>query len=426
MAEAIIEKKRAISPIWILPLLATLLGGWLLLKSFYEAGVEITLRVEDSSGITVDKTPVMLKGNEVGLVKDIKLRNDLQGVDLIIEMKKGTAPYLVEDMAFWVEKVDVRANRVSGLETLFSGNYIGVEPGQSTVPERNFVAHKKRPPVSKNAPGLHLKLHSDKFNSLDIGSGIFFQNVQIGSIQDYSLQVDSSVLIDIYIKPEYEKLVTKDTEFWNASGINITGGIADLKVHVPSLSSLLVGGINMRTPHNAQNPEQAVNGETFVLHSDLESLNAVNSPVGLHIVLEADDLSSISIGSGIHYRKVKVGEVIGTELSETFQKVLISAVIYEKFTPIVRENSRFWNSSGLSISGGMLSGLSITTESLQSLLGGGISLATPDNGAMGKPIPAGYKFTLESELDETWKQWSPNIKLGDEEVQDNATKQSNT
>ena len=144
MAEAIIEKKKGLSPVWILPILAICLGGWLLFKSFYEAGIDITLRVEDSSGIVANKTPVMYKGNLVGMVKEIKIRRDMQGVDLIIEMNKGTESFLVEDMVFWIERVDVRASRVTGLDTLLSGNYIGVQPGVSVKPERNFIALEHR------------------------------------------------------------------------------------------------------------------------------------------------------------------------------------------------------------------------------------------------------------------------------------------
>ncbi|MEE4243107.1 MAG: MlaD family protein [Desulfopila sp.] len=411
MAEAIVEKKKGFSPVWILPILAICLGGWLLFESIKETGIEITIRVDDSSGILANKTPVLFKGNQVGIVREIDLRDDLLGVDLIIEMNRETKPYLVEDMVFWIEKVDIRASRVSGLETLLSGNYIAVQPGVSTTPSRDFIANDRRPPIQPNAPGLHLKLRSEQFKSLDIGSGVYTQNIEIGSVQDYTLQDDQSVLVAIYIKPQYSDLVKQDSLFWNASGITISGGISDLMVNVSSLSSLLVGGINMQTPEIHQGSPQAENGQVFPLYSSLEALPVYKKPVGLHIVLETDNLASIKVGSGVYYRKVKVGEVTDVNLSSTFQQVEIGVTVYEQYTPIIRENTKFWNASGLSISGGVLSGLNISTESLESLLAGGIALATPDNSEMGGPVTDGFRFILNKEENPSWRLWSPKIDL---------------
>lgn len=413
MAEVIIEKKKGLSPVWILPILAICLGGWLLFKSATEAGIDITVRVDDSSGIVANKTPVMYKGNQVGLVKEVNLRRDLQGVDLIIEMNKGAKPYLVEDMVFWIEKVDVQASRITGINTLLSGQYIGVRPGTSKKAARNFVAAERRPPVAPNAPGLHLKLRTNEFKSLGVGSGIYNQNIEIGSVQDYALQDDNSVLIDVYIEPKYKHLVKKGTRFWNASGITISGGIADLKVQVGSLSAILNGGVNIQTPARFLNSPPVENGHVFPLYSDLEALAGVDKPQGLHVILEAENLGSISIGNGVYYRKIKVGEVTKTELSKTFQKVLVEATIYKPFAAVIRENSKFWNASGVTVSGGVVSGLSISTESLQSFLAGGIALATPDNKDMGGAVSEGHHFTLYDKGEDAWRKWSPN--LGPEE-----------
>lgn len=406
---AIVEQKKGFSPVWILPVLAVCLGGWLLFKSIYEDGIDITVRVEDSSGIVANKTPVMFKGNQVGLVKDIQLRDDLLGVDLLIEMNKGAKPYLVEDMVFWVEKVNVKASRVSGLDTLFSGNYIAIQPGVSAKITHEFIAHKQRPPISKKAPGLHLILQAKQFKSLDIGSAIYTQNIEIGSVQNYLLQDDNTVLIEIYIEPQYKHLVRKGTRFWNASGITISGGIANLEIHISSLSTLLLGGINMQTPENLHDSAQAENGDIFQLYSGVESLAEFDLPVGLQITLEADDLGSITAGSGVYYRKVQVGEVTETRLSPTFQKVLLDVIIYEHYKVAVRENSKFWNASGVSVSGGVLSGLDITTESIQSMISGGIAFATPDEENMGLTVSNGHLFTLHEKIDEEWKTWSPDL-----------------
>ena len=418
MSEAIVEKRRGISPVWILPLLAICLGGWLLFKSFYDAGIDITIHVEDSKGITMNKTPVLYKGNQIGIVKDIYVRKDLQGVDLVVEMKKDTQPYLVEDMQFWVEKVDVKASSITGLETLLSGNYIGVQLGTSTSPSRNFIALPQRPPVSSNAPGLHLGLRADALNSLDIGSGIYNKSIEIGSVQKYELQDDDTVLISIYIEPEYKHLVKTGTRFWNASGITVSGGIADLNIHIASFASILRGGIELKTPKDQTDTPLAENGQIFTLHRNKKELAEADFPTGLNIILETDNLGSLKIGSLVYYRRVTVGEVTGFKLSPTFQHVLVSVTIYEPYMPVIRENTKFWNASGISVTGGVLSGLSVSTESMEALMQGGVALATPDNDEMGGAVSNGHRFTLHAQEDESWRKWSP--KIGSEE--DNSEK----
>jgi paraquat-inducible protein B len=545
MSEPIVEKKRGISPVWILPILAVCLGGWLLFKSARDAGIDITLHVNDSNGITIDKTPVMFKGNEVGIVKNIQVSPDLEGVDLIIEMGKKTEPYLVEDMKFWVEKVNVQAGRISGLETLLAGVHIGMRLGTSTKPWRSFVALPSRPPVTKSAPGLHLSLKADDLRSLEIGSGIYTSGIQIGSVQEYELKDDGVVLIDIYIEPQYKnfvrngtgfwnasgitasggitdlkirvgsiasmikggimmqtqdahknshqakngqvftlykdqeemetlnvipeiapglrlslktddlnsleigsgvytngilvgsvqkyelqdddtvligiyiepkykKFVRKGTRFWNASGISTSGGIRDLKIQVASLSSMIKGGIMMQTPDALKNNPQAENGQVFTLYKDLEEMAALDAPTGLNVILETDNLGSLKIGSHVYYRRVTVGEITKLKFSPTFQKVLVSVTIYQQYVPVIRENTKFWNASGINVTGGVLSGLSVSTESVEALMKGGIALATPEEDEMGDRVSDGHRFVLyDEEEEEEWRKWSPEIKSGE-------------
>ncbi|MEN8199704.1 MAG: MlaD family protein, partial [Thermodesulfobacteriota bacterium] len=185
MSEPIVETKKGISPVWILPLLAICVGGWLLFKSYRDAGIDIHLRVDDAVGITVGKTPVIFKGAKVGLVKKIEATADLQGMVLTIEMSKKAKSHLVEDVAFWVEKVEVQAGRVTGLDTLLSGGYIGMQLGSSLVPSLEFTALSSRPPVPENAPGLHLNLVADTLYSVQVGSGIYHKSILIGSVQEY-------------------------------------------------------------------------------------------------------------------------------------------------------------------------------------------------------------------------------------------------
>jgi|SRR5210317_269121 len=246
MSKATIEKRRGISPIWLLPFVALCVGGWLLYKSHMDRGIDIVIQVETAKGITAGKTPVVFKGTQVGTVKEIHISKDLEHADLTVEMVKESAPYLVEDVQFWVERVDVEAGRVTGLDTLLSGSYIGFVVGSSDKKASSFIALPHRPPIRDDAPGLHVTLNSEALYSVQVGSGIYHKNIMIGSVQSYRLESDDSVSIKAFIKPEFAPLIKESSRFWNSSGINVSGGIADLKVHIASLAAIIKGGIQVR------------------------------------------------------------------------------------------------------------------------------------------------------------------------------------
>ncbi len=138
----------------------------------------------------------------------------------------------------------------------------------------------------------------------------------------------------------------------------------------------------------------------------------VDKRLGLNIVLETEDLFSLKVGDHVYYRKVRVGEITGYRLSATFQRVLLNILIHEPFISVIHENTKFWNASGIHVGGGIFSGLSISTESLEGLLAGGIALATPNNDKMGLRVKEGHHFILYGEAKESWLKWSPKISHG--------------
>jgi hypothetical protein len=220
-------------------------------------------------------------------------------------------------------------------------------------------------------------------------------------------------------------LVRANSRFWNASGVNVKLGVGGLDVRTDSLESILEGGIEFATP-NSPGP-QAKTGKLFALNDEPEATwlawapkiwldpdgekravahalpAAEAKPRGLEIVLESFEVASVKAGDAIYYREVKVGEIGEHELSLDARTVRIHAHIEPRYATLVRSNSRFWNASGISAHFG-LGGLDVQTESLESIMAGGVAFATPDEpGAAVKP---GTIFPLHPEANEDWKRWS--------------------
>ncbi len=489
------------SVIWVLPLIALLIGGWLAYRAFSEAGIEIKVHFESGDGIQANKTELIYRGISVGTVTELHIADDMKGVIASIEIRKEAAPYLSKNTRFWLVKPRISLGGVTGLETLVSGVYIAVEPAQGE-PEREFVALKEPPGMSDDLPGLHITLKAERLGSLEQGSPVYYKQIQVGQVKGYTLGADQKTIeVKVHIEPEYAQLVRKHTRFWNAGGVTVSGGLSGFKVRTESLLSIAAGGIAFATPDHRQDSPPTDPRLPFRLYEDYEAaeagvkvklhirdvsgmqegrtavmLNGVqvgtlkklemgehfteataelsmdprteemlnentefwgvkpsislagitglealvkgnyiavrfgkgNSPSreftirakapplntdapGLHLVLTTDRLGSLDIGSAVLYKQMRVGSVQSYQLSQDKQRVVVGVHIEPEYMHLVNESTRFWNASGVSLKGG-LSGIEVKSESLQTLVTGGIAFATPD--AKAKAVTGVRRFDL--------------------------------
>lgn len=134
------------------------------------------------------------------------------------------------------------------------------------------------------------------------------------------------------------------------------------------------------------------------------------SEIGYHYILRIDHLGSLKISSPVLYRQVKVGEVVDTKLASDSTAVLVTVRIHAPYDKLVRTETVFWNASGIAMKVGLL-GAKIQTDSLESMLAGGIMFATPDK--HGELASENTEFTLHPEIDEDWLKWAPAIPLSE-------------
>src|SRR5690606_18781259 len=220
------------SAIWILPLIALLIGSWLGWRAYDQAGIEIQIFFPSGDGIQVNKTEVIYKGMSIGKVIGMELdgQGEERGVKVALEMDKRVDPHLRSNTRFGLGKRSVTLAGITGLETLVSGNYIAASPGDGE-PARKFVALTEAPPLSDSVPGLHLTLKADRLASITRDSPVFYKQIQVGKVKSYRLADDQSTIeIQVFIQPEFASLVLKHTRFWNASGVTIAAGLSGVKV----------------------------------------------------------------------------------------------------------------------------------------------------------------------------------------------------
>lgn len=150
-----VETRSGISIVWLIPLVALLVGAWLAYKTWSETGPIITISFKTAEGLEADKTKIKYKNVEIGKIRSIELSDDLSHVIVTAELVRDARHYLTENTRFWVVRARIAAGEVSGLSTLLSGAYIGIDPGKEGDDERDFVGLETPPALVDRTPGSH-------------------------------------------------------------------------------------------------------------------------------------------------------------------------------------------------------------------------------------------------------------------------------
>ena len=127
------KSRMSLSVVWLIPLVAVLIGGWLAVKAVMERGPTITITFKNADGLEAGKTKLKYKDVEIGVVKSVSLSPELQHVVATAELVKEFDRHLVEDTRFWVTRARISGGSVTGLSTLLSGSYVGVDVGKFTI-----------------------------------------------------------------------------------------------------------------------------------------------------------------------------------------------------------------------------------------------------------------------------------------------------
>lgn len=332
----VVRRHRGPSAVWILPLLAALIAGWLVYESYSEAGVMIEVVFASAEGLEENKTRVVYRGLPTGTVRSLRLNDDLQSVTAEIEIAAHAEALLHDKTQFWLVKPQISLSGVRGLETLVSGHYIGIRPGEGP-PTRAFTALTEPPPAVHNEAGLYITLFAESVDAVHRGSPVYYRDVAVGEVLDYRLSADSDqILVDLFIASQYQHLVRKHSRFWNASSLEIKGRLPEIDIRVGSLATIIAGGVHFYTPPPHDNPP-AEDGDQFRLFVDYEAAED-----GVPVVLTFPGTTRLNVGTEVYSRGVPIGRVRDLELSDDFSELQAELVIDPRARPLLRDSSRFW------------------------------------------------------------------------------------
>jgi paraquat-inducible protein B len=305
-------RQRRFSFVWIIPIVAAVIAIYLGYRTIVQQGPLVTITFNNSEGLTVGQTQVKYKWVALGTLESIDLSPDNSHVIVKVRMNNVGARFLTTHTRFWVVRPSLSVTNLSGLDTLVSGAYIGVDPG---VPggryDTHFTGLEEPPGVRSDEPGSTYVLHTDSVGSLSTGSPVFYRDVVVGEVLGYDLGDGvGPVTINIFVRAPYNKLVKPSSHFWDSSGISVGVQGGSLHVQVQSLEALLAGGVTFDLPADEASASPSPNNAPFRLYPTEEDAAAAGyqHQIGAVAYFESS-VAGVGRGTPVTIFGIQVGNV---------------------------------------------------------------------------------------------------------------------
>jgi paraquat-inducible protein B len=252
--------------IWLVPVCAAIMAGYYYYDYLQDRGLQISLTLDDATGLKAGESQLMHLGVEIGKVTDIQLSPDQKEALIRVRLRRSAASFARKGAVFWVVRPEISSQSISGLGTVLSGPFIDSNPGAGEEQE-DFVGLDKAP--TDLGEGLRVLLEAPRVEHLQPDSPVYFRGIQVGTIEDVQLRADASIVdVHAFIQRRFSPLVKTNSQFWVLSAVDVKGGLfTGVQMKVESLQSILSGGVEFATPEKDMG-QQAKNGSTFVLHDD--------------------------------------------------------------------------------------------------------------------------------------------------------------
>ena len=334
------EEKKAVSFIWILPLLILGVLAWISYESYMKKGTNITVVFKSAEGLKEGATTLEYKGLQLGKVTKIDIHDDLKNVKVNILVKSAASKYVAsEGSRFWIRRPTISLTKVSGLSTLVDGLKIEISPKfktekefENTKEKYDFIGLDSRPDDELISNGYYVSLIANDKDSVEVGTPLFYNKYQIGEIVSKDFKFEK-VFLNAYIYDKYNYLVNKSSKFMLNEALNVSYGPSGLNIEIGSLYSALVGGVTVIT---AKKDEKKIEkDEVYTLYAGKDSLEQKE-----YIHIKFSSVDGIDKNTPIIYKGLTIGKL--TDLSLNANDITSKAFIYKKYKYLLTSNTEFF------------------------------------------------------------------------------------
>ena len=317
LPESNIQPRSKFSIVWLVPLVAVVIGAWIGFKAWSEMGPTITISFKTADGLEAGKTKIKYKNVEIGEIVNIQVNHENEDVIVTAEMTSDIKSFLTDQTEFWVVRARINASGVSDLSTLLSGAYIGIGPSSEGKKKRNFKGLEVPPAITGAIPGKHFVLHTKNLGSIARDVPVYYRKFNVGLVEEVKLNDDGeSITVRVFIHAPYDQWVNKTTKFWNTSGIDFSMSADGIKMDTQSLVSILIGGIAFESSDLSTDTTPAENNSTFKLYANKADSLLIDYEIGSKYVLNfSESVRGLAVGAPVDFKGIQVGEVTGIHLS---------------------------------------------------------------------------------------------------------------
>ncbi|MWN89260.1 intermembrane transport protein PqiB [Gilliamella sp. Pra-s65] len=308
-----ITRIRAISAIWIIPIVTAIVGLWIIYSYLADRGTSFTLLAKDASGIVAGKTTIKNRSVDVGIVDEVTLSDDYKQVVIKGRIYNDMEPLLKNDSIFWVVKPEIGRDGVTGLGTILSGVYIELVAGNDTHSFQNkpFTLSDTPPLSDPSIKGIRLNLESEQNGVIPRGASVMFHGYRVGNVETSEFDVEARKMkYQVFITKPYDVLVTQNVRFWKEGGVNLTLSPQGANLDVPSLDVLMSGGISFDLPEGSKLGAPAEQNAVYKLYEDKKSIkDSQYTEYKEFLVMLSDSISGLSEGVPVEYHGIRLGTV---------------------------------------------------------------------------------------------------------------------
>jgi paraquat-inducible protein B len=314
--EATVKPVKSVSKIWLIPLIALLIGAWMIYYQWNNQGPLVTIEFDSAVGLEANKTKIKTRNVDIGDVKSITLKKESDGVLVTARINKDAEHLMHKDNQFWVVTPRISINGISGLSTLLSGPYIEVAPGKSLTLATEFKGLDEPPLTPAGTPGLFITLNSDDEFAYEPGDPIIYKGLTVGKVEDIFFNLEERIVYyNAFVEAPYHELITENTRFWDVSGVRFDLKSTGVTVQTGNVETLITNGVSFAVPDGMPNGGPIQQRAFFDIYPSYDEASAARFKEAVnYVIMISDTVRGLNVGAPVEYRGIQVGSVMAIDL----------------------------------------------------------------------------------------------------------------